>query len=523
MDDAQHDVIAFLRDPASYPPGAGPVEIIETHASIVFLAGNRAYKLKRAVKYPYLDFSTMARRRSACTAELTLNRRTAPQLYLEVRAISRLSDGRLVWGRPQGDRSSDLRGDPVDFVVVMRRFDQPDLLENVAGAGALSAPLLYALSAHIAAFHEKAEPRLDRGGTVALAQLVETNIGCLRASHSAGFAAAQIDRIEEGMRGELAQHGRLIDERRAAGKVRRCHGDLHLRNICLVDGRPVLFDCVEFSEDLASIDVLYDLAFLLMDLDHRGQQGFANLVFNRYLDLTGEDGGVALMPLFLALRAVIRAHVTATMAEHGWGSGDPGDASAAFAQARRYLDEAEAALMPLPARLVAVGGLSGSGKSVLAAGLAASLGRQPGARILRSDVLRKLRFGAEPETSLPPEAYTPEVTAQVYRDLCTRAAVALHAGYSAVIDAVALGEEERRSFAAVAAAAGVAFTGLWLDAGAETMLARLGRRRDDASDASAAVLSLQLSLDPGAIEWTRIASGGDPDTTLAAARRAMMH
>ena len=142
MDDGQHDVIAFLRDPASHPSGAGPVEIIETHASMVFLAGTRAYKLKRAVKYPYLDFSTLARRRSACTAELTLNRRTAPQLYLEVRAISRLTDGRLVWGRPQGDRSSDLRGDPIDFVVVMRRFDQSDLLEKMADAGGLSAPLL---------------------------------------------------------------------------------------------------------------------------------------------------------------------------------------------------------------------------------------------------------------------------------------------------------------------------------------------------------------------------------------------
>jgi aminoglycoside phosphotransferase family enzyme/predicted kinase len=523
MDDAQHDVVAFLRDPASYPPGAGPVEIIETHASIVALVGARAYKLKRAVTYPYLDFSTVARRRAACTAELTLNRRTAPQLYLEVRAISRLSDGRLVWGRPQGDRSSDQRGEPVDFVVVMRRFDQSDLLEKMADSGGLSAPLLYALSAHIAAFHEKAEPCLDRGGTAAMAQLVETNIGCLRASRSAGFTAVQIDRIEEGMRGELAQHGNLIDERRVAGKVRRCHGDLHLRNICLVDGRPVLFDCVEFSEDLASIDVLYDLAFLLMDLGHRGAGGEANLVFNRYLDLTEEDDGVAPMPLFLALRAVIRAHVTATMAEHGWGQGGPGDASAAFAEARRYLDEAEAALMPLPERLVAVGGLSGSGKSVLAAGLAPSLGRQPGARILRSDVMRKLRFGAEPETRLPPEAYTPEVTAQVYRDLCTKAAAALRAGYSAVIDAVALGPEERHSFAAVAAAAGVPFSGLWLDAPPETMLARVGGRRNDASDASGEVLGRQLSLDPGALEWIRIDSGGDPDRTLATARRAMMH
>jgi aminoglycoside phosphotransferase family enzyme/predicted kinase len=515
MADAQRDVIAFLADPSSYPPGAGPVDIIETHASIVFLTGTRAYKLKRAVKYPYLDFSTAERRRTACTAELSLNRRTAPQIYLEVRAISRRADGSLVWGRREGSQA----GDPLDFVVVMRRFDQRDLLENVAGAGGLTVQLILALSAHIAAFHEKAEPRRDRGGAAAMAELVETNIGCLRDCRSAGFAAAQIDRIEAGMRGELARIGALIDARWQAGKVRRVHGDLHLRNICLVDGRPVLFDALEFSEDLASIDVLYDIAFLLMDLGHRGHRNFANLILNRYLDLTEEDDGLALMPLFLALRAVIRAHVGATMAEHGWGSDD---AAAAFAEARRYLGEAEAALAPAAARLVAVGGLSGSGKSVLAAGLAPGLGPLPGARVLRSDVLRKLRFGAEPESRLPPEAYTAEVDAQVYRDLCDRAGVALRAGYSAVIDAVALREDERRAFAAVAAAAGVAFTGLWLEAPAATMMARLGTRSGDASDASGEVLSRQLSRDRGALEWVRIDSGGDTDTTLAAARRAQM-
>jgi uncharacterized protein len=532
MDDAQRDVIAFLRDPSSYPPphypppqsgegrveaGAGSVEIIETHASLVFLAGKRAYKLKRAVRYPYLDFSTAAHRRAACTVELKLNRRTAPQLYLEVRAISRQPDGTIFWGRSDGDRRGDA-GEPLDFVVVMQRFDQQDLLENLVRVGGLSSSLLYALTAHIAAFHAKAERRLDRGGAVAMTAVTETNIRVLRDCRSAGFAAAQIDRLESGLYGELARHGRLLDQRRQAGRVRRVHGDLHLRNICLVDGRPLLFDCVEFSEELASIDVLYDLAFLLMDLDHRGHQGSANLVLNRYLDLTGEEDGLALMPLFLSLRAVIRAHVTATMAEHGWGSGDP---AAAVAEARRYLDEAEAALLPQPARLVAVGGLSGSGKSALAAGLAPGLGRRPGARVLRSDVLRKLQFGAEPESPLPPEAYSAAVTARVYRDLCARAAAALRAGYSAVIDAVALREEERGSFAAVAAAAGVPFTGLWLEAPAPTLLARLGARHGDASDASPEVLGQQLSRDAGTIDWIRIDAGGDPEVTLDAARRAL--
>lgn len=514
MDDAQREVVAFLRDPSSYPPGAGPVEVVETHASLVFLAGGYAYKLKRAVKYAYLDFSTPALRLAACTAELKLNRRTAPQLYLEVRGINRGADGRLVWRRTAGDRV----GESLDFVVVMRRFPQSDLLDNVARQGGLSAPLLYALTAHVAAFHDKAEKRSDRGGAAAMAELARVNIGVLRACRAAGFAAARIDSIEIGLRGELARVGPLLDERRDAGHVRRVHGDLHLRNVCIVDGSPLLFDCIEFSEDIASIDVLYDLAFLLMDLEHRGHRDFASLVANRYLDLTDEDDGIAAMPLFLALRAVIRAHVVATMAEHGWGGGD---AAAGLAEARLYLDEAAAALAPAPARLVAIGGLSGTGKSTLAARLAPELGRRPGARVLRSDVLRKLLFGAEPETPLPPEAYAPDFTEHVYRDLCTRAGAALRAGYSAVIDAVALKQDERRAFAAVAAAAGVRFTGLWLDAPAERMIERVGGRSGDASDASREVVEQQLRHDPGPLDWIRIAAGGAPDATLAAARRAL--
>ena len=516
MDDAQQGVIAFLRDPASYPPGSGPVEIIETHASLVFLAGSYAYKLKRAVKYPYLDFSTLALRQAACSAELKLNRRTAPQLYLEVRALSRQPDGAVFWGRPDADRP----GEVVDFVVVMRRFDQRDLLDRVAQTGGLSVPLMQALAAHIAAFHAKAEQCRDCGGAAAMAGVAAANLEVLRNSRSAGFGAAQVERIAEATSGELARVGALLDERRAAGKVRRVHGDLHLRNICLVDGRPLLFDCIEFSDDIATIDALYDLAFLLMDLDHRSFPALANLVLNRYLDLTEEDDGLAALPLFVSLRAVIRAHVTATMAEHGWISGDP---AAAFDEARRYLDEAEAALMPLPARLIAVGGLSGSGKSLLAGRLAAGLGRRPGARVLRSDVLRKLRFGADPETRLPPEAYTAEINALVYRDLCERAAIALRAGVPVVIDAVSLREDERDAFAAVAAAAGVPFTGLWLEAPEAAMRARLDARRDDASDASGEVLRHQLASDPGRLDWIRIDAGGAAEMTLAAARRALMH
>jgi aminoglycoside phosphotransferase family enzyme/predicted kinase len=525
MEDEQREVVAFLRDPASYRFGAAPaevpaeLEVIETHASIVCLAGAYAYKLKRAVKYAYLDFSTLALRLAACGAELRLNRRTAPQLYLEVRAISRGADGSLRWGRE--GRPDDA---VVDYVVVMRRFEQRDLLDNLARRGALSPLLLYALTAHIAAFHGRAEKRPERGGAAIMAGLVATNIGVLRRCRGAGFEPEQIDRVEAALDRAVARVGVLLDQRRDSGKVRLGHGDLHLGNICIVDGKPLLFDGIEFSEDIASIDVLYDLAFLLMDLDHRGHREFANLVLNRYLDLTGEDAGetngLAAMPLFLALRAVIRAHVTATRAERGWGGEDQ---AAAFAEARAYLDEAEGALTSSAPRLIAIGGLSGTGKSTLAAALAPALGPPPGARVLRSDVIRKLLFGSDPETPLPPEAYAVEMTERVYHDLRTGAAAAVRAGYAAVIDAVALREDERRAFAAVAADAGMPFTGLWLEAPADKLMARVQARSGDASDASPAVIATQLERDPGAIDWRCINAGAGPAATLAAARRALVH
>jgi hypothetical protein len=527
MDDPQREVIAFLRDAASYlhagpPPELGEeaepgaVEVVETHCSLVFLAGDYGCKLKRAVRYAYLDFSTLARRHAACLAELTLNRRTAPQLYLDVRAIRRLPEGGLAWDRGAGGEPGEI----VDFVVVMRRFASDALLDRVAQAGQLTPALLYALAAHIAAFHDKAEERPDRGGAAVMGALAHTNLEILRGCGAAGFAPAQIDRIGQALGRELARIETILERRRQAGAVRHGHGALHLRNICLLDGQPMLFDCVEFAQDLATVDVLYDLAFLLMDLGLRDRADFANLVLNRYLDLRPEEDGLAAMPLFMALRAIIRAHVTATMAEHGWGAAD------GIAEAGRYLDEAEAVLRPCRPRLVAIGGLSGSGKSTLAARLAQHLAPCPGARVLRSDVLRKLRCGREPEAALPAEAYTPDMSALVYRELGERASAALAAGYPVIIDAVALRQEERGEFAALARAAGVPFTGLWLEAPAWAMATRLASRRGDASDASETVLRQQLAQDAGPLvgpgaNWLRINAAGTPEETLAAATRAL--
>jgi aminoglycoside phosphotransferase family enzyme/predicted kinase len=499
MADDQRGVVAFLSDPASYGAEAAAIERLETHISQVFLVGDRAYKLKRAVALPYVDFSTVERRRQACDAELALNRRTAPQLYLEVRAISRRADGRLDWG-------SD--GEVIDWVVVMRRFDQRCRLDAVARCEGLSPALLHSLAAHIAEFHREAEHCADRGGAAALAATVRENDECLRASRGGVFAAAAIEMLRSRSEAWLERVGPLLDRRRAAGNVRRCHGDLHLRNICVLNGKPVLFDCIEFSDEFASIDVLYDLAFLLMDLAHQGQSAAANRVLNRYLDLAGQDDGLAAMPLFLSLRAAIRAHVTAT-------------AGAPPAESRGYLDEACAALAAPPARLIAIGGLSGTGKSTLAAGLAPGLGAGPGARVLRSDVIRKRLFGADPEAPLPEHAYAAETTAHVYAVLRSKAATAIAAGYCAIIDAVALHPEERESFATVAHDAAVPFTGIWLDAPLAALSARVAARRGDASDATPEIVDRQSRADPGPLDWTRVDASRSPADTLAVLRAAL--
>jgi hypothetical protein len=502
MADDQHETIAFLSDPSSYG-AAGEIERLETHISLVFLAGDRAYKLKRAVLLPYVDFSTVERRRAACAAELALNRRTAPELYLETRAIVRGADGRLGWGD-----DGEIVAQVIEYVVVMRRFDQTQRLDAIAKVGGLEPRLIHALAAHIAAFHRAAERRPDRGGAAALAAVIAENDECLRGSRAIALPAERIDALHERAKAWLDRVGPLLDRRRAQGRVRRCHGDLHLRNICVIGGKPVLFDCIEFSDAFASIDVLYDLAFLLMDLGHQGQRASANLLLNRYLNLSDESDGLAAMPFLLSLRAAIRAHVTASAGDNA-------------VEARSYLDQACAALDPAPARLVAIGGLSGTGKSTLAATLAPALGALPGARVLRSDVIRKRLFGLDPEVHLPEEAYAADVTARVYKALCDQAADALRAGYSVIVDAVALCPDERQAFAAVAQKAGVPFTGLWLEAPEGALTERVATRRHDASDATAEIVRRQIEVDLGVLGWTRIDTGGAPAEVLARAKQGL--
>ncbi|MBY6242736.1 AAA family ATPase [Methylosinus sp. Sm6] len=483
---AQDETVRFLM--ARGESAGAP---IVTHISIVVLTRDRAYKLKRDVVFPYLDFHTPQIRLAMCRREHELNRRLAPSLYLGARRITRESDGSLAF---------DGTGDLVDAVVEMRRFDEDALLDRLALDGRLTTALIERLASRLAAFHDSAEVDRAHGGGAVMATLLDLGEASSLAKSPAVGADERIA-LAEGLRDAALRHGALLDRRRDDGKVRRCHGDLTLRNICVVDGEPTPFDCIEFSDDLATIDILYDLAFLLMDLTRRGAHSLAASALNRYLDARDETDGLPLLPFFMALRAAIRADVAAARAVER----DAG-AVAANAETRDYFDLASTLLRPAPPRIVAIGGLSGTGKSSVAAALAPLLGAAPGARVLSSDRLRKRLCGVAPTTRLPPDAYAPETSARVYALLRGEAArvAGAGAGWSVVVDAVHARPDERAAIEAEAHRCGVPFAGFWLEADASLAEQRVAARRDDVSDATATVLAEQRRYELGEMGWTRI-------------------
>ncbi|WP_298282174.1 AAA family ATPase [Acidocella sp.] len=474
--DEQGGVIAFLR--------AGAELVRETHVSYVFLHKDRAYKLKKSVLLAFVDQSTRARRRELCAAELRLNRRTAPGLYLAVRGV-----GAAGFDPPE----------PEDYVVEMRRFDEAGLFSALAGQGALTPALLRELADEIAVFHQGAE-KLVGDGAGALGRVVAGNEERLRAL-APPLPEREVEALIGATRAALGVCGEQLAAR-GAGSFRRCHGDLHLGNIVAIDGHPVLFDAIEFSDEFSCIDTAYDLAFPLMDLCAQG--GGANGVMNRYLDRTGDEGAMGVLPLFMAVRAGIRAHVLAAQGRDG----------------AAYVRLAVALLRAPAPRLVAIGGLSGGGKSTLAAAVAPRLGGGAGARVLRSDVMRKRLRGVAPETRLPAVDYTAAASAETYGEMLGLAGRALAAGACVVLDAAFLRGEERAAAEALAARHGVAFAGFWLEAPEAVLAARIAGREHDASDATVAVMRAQRGHVTGQQNWRRLDAAGTRErlveTVLAA-------
>ncbi len=490
----QDAVIAFLSKPESYGLKHATIERVETHGAIVFLVGDRAYKLKRAVKYPYMDYSTPQKRQEMCERELEINRRLAPHFYLEVRSILQGVDGLFRFGP---DEAAAAR----DHVVVMRRFDQDALFGRLCERGELTGDLMQQTAQVIADFHAHAEIAPAFGGAAQMEAVVRENAAILKSMAGTPFEAAAVSGFARASQATLQSVAKLLDSRRDAGRVRRCHGDLHLDNIFLYKHKPVLFDAIEFEDDFACIDVLYDLAFLLMDLERHGARAAAHALLNRYLEITGDYAGLAALPLFLACRAAIRAHVSVSRARTA------GDATQ-MQTGQAYFDLARGFLAEQAPRLIAIGGLSGTGKTTIARLVAPALGRAPGAVILRSDVTRKRLMGVTETTRLPEDAYSPEMNRNVFRALAERAAEILATGHSVVMDAVYGREDERAEIAAIAAQAGARFDGVWLSADPAILAERIAARRGDASDATIEVLHKQLAVIAAPREWASIEASG---------------
>jgi hypothetical protein len=490
--DEQREIIAFLSAPAAFGLRTGTADRIDTHISIVWLAGDRAYKLKRAVRFDYVDFSTSELRRVACEAEVRLNRRTASALYRGVIPITREADGSLALGG---------HGMPIDWLVEMVRFDQNTIFDRLADCNTLELPLMEGLADAILRLHADAERRLDRGGRGGMAWVIEGNARAFAEHGASVLDPGACERVTADARRMLGQCGELLDARRRDGSVRSCHGDLHLRNICVIDGLPTLFDAIEFNEDLSCIDVLYDLCFLLMDLWRRDLRSHANAVFNEYMARAADLGGLPLLPLFLSCRAAVRAKTSVTASEVQPDDRQRRDLHAA---SRQYLALAQEFLRPPLPCVIAVGGLSGSGKSTLARGLAPGVGPAPGALILRSDVIRKALLGVAPLTRLGSEVYSPAMSRHLYRTMAERALTIVEAGHAALVDAVYGRATDRDEIASIARQAGVPFIGLWLDGPADMLASRLQGRVLDASDATPDVLHRQLLSTVPPLDWHRL-------------------
>ncbi|HXZ49466.1 MAG TPA: AAA family ATPase [Usitatibacter sp.] len=481
--DPSRALVAALRSPACYPHPADGVEVIETHISYVLLAGDFAYKIKKPVHLPFVDFSSLESRRRYCEEEVRLNRRTAGALYLDVVAVA---------GPPSAPRFGGA-GAAIEYAVRMRRFRQEDLLDRLAREGRLTAAHVDALARRVADFHASLPPGPRGRGFATPERILEQALANFRDIEAGERGAARLRSLEALRAWTLERHralAPLFAERRNDGFVRECHGDLHLANVVLLEGDPVPFDCIEFDESLRCIDVMSEVAFTVMDLERHGLPGFAARFLDAYLARTGDYPGLRLLRFYAAYRAMVRAKVACIRARQGEpGEGGAGDLSAYLALAQRL------AHGPRPA-LILMHGVSGSGKTRLSQQLLEATG----AVRLRSDVERKRLRGLDPAArtgSLPGQGlYGERANALTYGRLAELASWVLASGFPAIVDATFLRRAERDAFRALASGAGASFTIVSCEAPVPLLRRRVVERERegaDASEAGLAVLALQLA------------------------------
>lgn len=476
-------LIRSLLRPDAYPHPVSSLELLETHISWVILTGPFAYKIKKPVDFGFVNFTTLDRRERFCHEELRLNRRTAAELYLDVQPI---------FG-PAEQASFVGRGEPIEFAVRMRQFPQSALLPNVLARGELRSDHLDRFAIEIARFQREAaiaDDALPYGDPDAVRAPIAGNFQVL---DQLTEEAAIVARLRDWSDAEFARLSDTFAARKRAGRVREGHGDLHLGNLVLLEDAVQAFDCLEFNDRLRWIDVVSEIAFLVMDLQERGRADFAFRVLNRWLEQTGDYAGLVTWRWYFVYRALVRAKVATLRLKQPDQSDD--ERAHHRDELANYLALAERWTQPRPTAVLMTHGVSGSGKSVVSERLCEELG----AIRLRSDVERKRLFGqwGDPVASpLSGNLYASEVTQQVYRDrLASLVPAVLAGGFPAVIDATGLCRWQRDLFRALAGKHGVPFALLDIQADEATLRERVRRRQTngrDPSDADTSVLELQL-------------------------------
>jgi aminoglycoside phosphotransferase family enzyme len=504
-------LIEGLLEPGAYPHPVIEVERIETHISVVLLAGDFAYKLKKPLDLGFLDFSTLVRRRTLCGEELRLNRRLAPQLYLSVEPVT----GTPARPRIGGD------GEAIEWAVRMRRFSQEALLSRRT----VTMEIVERIAVRVADFHAHipmAPPDSDYGREAAVLGPMLENFRQIRTGLAAD-RAGRIDALETWTRARAEALREEITQRRRDGHIRECHGDMHRGNIAIVADEVVIFDAIEFSPELRWIDTMSEVAFLVMDLDEGGHVVLARRFLDRYLALTGDYAGLPLLDLYKVYRAMVRAKVIAIRL--GQAQVPPAEAAVERRDLARYLDLAEGYTRSRRPTLILLHGLSGSGKSWLAGELLEHLA----AIRIRSDIERKRLFGLAADadsTATVGDIYTGEATTWTYERLRALARAVLAAGYDVLVDAAFLRRDQRRAFLALAEALGCPCRILCAHAPEAVLRERLAARRragGDPSEADEAVLDWQLSSQepPAGAELTHLISvdtSASPDLADLAAR-----
>lgn len=474
-------LIAALREPARYRHAVERVELLQTHISCILLAGDYAYKIKKPVDLGFLDFSTLAARRHYCEEELRLNRRTAPGLYLDVVAIGGSASAPVLGGG----------GAAIEYALRMRRFDQDDLLDRMARRGALLPAHIDALARSLAAFHaqiERAGPGQAFGRPERILAPALQNFEQLLPLASAKADIALLARLRDWTAREHAALEPVFELRKREGWVRECHGDLHLGNVALLQGVPTPFDCIEFNPDFRWIDVMNEVAFMVMDLLDHGSPRLAFRFLNAYLEHTGDYAGLRVLRFYLVYRALVRAKVSCLRARQADMARR--EKSELEREHHRHLRLAERLAASAHAALLIMHGLSGSGKSTAAQSVVETLG----AVRLRSDVERKRLFDLAPQarsgSGLDAGLYQPGASERTYARLAELARLVIAAGYPAVVDAAFLKREQRERFAGLAQAAGVRFLIAACTAAPATLRARVAAREREAHDASEAGLAV---------------------------------